>query len=191
MGKPALHQLHWCIQEATWRHPLDLQLRASLLGGIQGTAREDGEDCTECFCPKGRERGGGRNPRWRRLDKHSRPHASFNKGISEQGGERKKKKEKAVKFSSTHTRKNTIESRIGSHFHNMTMQWSPSHHITAERNSGGLCSNLPLRVGLSPALASKNSKDRDSITTLGVYLVLYYPPSTKYFLIPWKKGVLP
>lgn len=92
MGKPALHQLHWCIQEATWRHPLDLQLRASLLGGIQGTACEDGEDCTECFCPKGRERGGGRNPRWRRLDKHSRPHASFNKGISEWWGEKKKRK---------------------------------------------------------------------------------------------------
>jgi len=55
MGKPALHQPHWCIQEATWRHPLDLQLRASLLGGIQGTARKDGEGCTECFCPEGRE----------------------------------------------------------------------------------------------------------------------------------------
>lgn len=144
MGKPALHQFHWCIQEATWRHPLDLQLRASLLGGIQGTACKDGEDCTECFCPKGRERERGRNPRWRRLDKHSRPHASFNKGISEWWGEKKKKKNKSNFRNSTHTRKITTESKTGFHFNHMTMQWSPPHHITAERNSGGLCSNLPL-----------------------------------------------
>lgn len=42
----------------------------------------------------------------------------------------------------------------------MTVQWSPSHHITSQRNSGGLCSNLPLKVGPSLASASKNSKDR-------------------------------
>lgn len=82
MGKPALHQPHWCIQEATWRHPLDLQLRASLLGGIQDTAREDGEGCTECFCPEGREGRRKKSKSEKAGHVHSRPHASFSKGIS-------------------------------------------------------------------------------------------------------------
>lgn len=127
MGKPALHQLHWCIQEATWQHPLDLQLRESLLGGIQGTACEDGEGCTECFCLEGRGKGRGRNPRWRRLDKHSRPHASFNKGISEWWGE--KKKNSSNFCSSPHTRNTTVRNKIGFHCHYVILQCH-THTVT-------------------------------------------------------------
>lgn len=50
----------------------------SLLGSIQGPAHEDGEGCTKCLHPK-EEEG---KPRGRRLNKCSRPHASFNNGIS-------------------------------------------------------------------------------------------------------------